>query len=197
MKDKTYSLPLLPLSMAALTVDGANAIEENLRYLISLFSLFDAQIKAGAIGTLGYLELNETGTAGDGFLVENAVQIDMLTIFVDGRDLSNLVCTGADWVIESRTASSIRLSCEADEYWDADGVQQALSALQFSATAELDATITLVASCKTVMAFDALGPVDLRFRAGATWALIEDQAWTWEGIEAAELNWEGLQSLHK
>ena len=60
MKDKTYSLPLLPISMAALTVEGANAIEENLRYLISLFSLFDAQIKTDAIGTLGYLELSES-----------------------------------------------------------------------------------------------------------------------------------------
>lgn len=197
MKDKTYSLPLLPLSMAALTVDGANAIEENLRYLISLFSLFDAQIKAEAIGSLGYLELSETGSAGDGFLVETAVQIDMLTIIVEGPTLAALSWTGEGWSAAATSLTRLQLVYESAEYMDAAGVQAALAALQFNATTDLDATLTLVASCKTVMSFDALGPVDLRFRSSATWALIEDQEWTWEGIETAELDWTGLQALHK
>ncbi len=197
MKDDTYALPLLPISMAALTIEGANAIEKNLRHLISLFSLFDARVQTEAIGSLGYLELSETGVAGDGFFIENAVQIDMLTVLVEGRDLSSLAWSGADWAAVSRTKTRIQLVCETAEYWDTAGIQTALAALLFNSTAGLDATLTLIASCKSAVTFDALGPVALRFRDGATWALIEDQGWTWDGIETAELNWAGMEALRK
>lgn len=197
MKDKTYSLPLLPISMAALTVEGANAIEENLRYLISLFSLFDAQIKTDAIGTLGYLELSESGIAGDGFLIENAVQIDAIAILVEGADLASLSWSGSGWSAEMASKSEIRLIYESTEYLDASSIQEALNALLFNSTADLDATLTLIASCKTVMSFDTLGPVLLRFRSGATWALIENKELTWSSIETDEMDWTGLQNLHK
>lgn len=197
MKDNSYALPLLPISMAALTVDGANAIEENLKYLLSLFSLFDAQIQSETIGSLGYLELTETGNAGEGFFIENAVQIDVLTVVVAGEDLSALSWAGEGWAAETSSATEIRLVFESPEYLDAAGAQQALASLLFSATAGLDATLTLIASCKTEMTFDALGPVILRFREGATWALIESQGWTWDGFETAGMTWTDVQNLRK
>lgn len=197
MKDETYALPLLPISMSALTIEGANAIEKNLWYLISLFSLFDARIQTSALGSLGYLELGETGIAGDGFFIENAVQIDTLTVLVEGQDLSALAWSGAGWEAVSRTKTRIQLVCKTAEYWGTAGIQTALAALRFNATAGLDATLTLIASCELAVTFDALGPVALRFRDGATWALIEAQGWTWEGIETAGLGWAGVEALRK
>lgn len=197
MKDNSYDLPLLPISMAALTVEGANAIEENLRYLISLFPQFTGQIQSKAIGSLGYLQLNESGTPEEGFFIENAVWINLLTIIVAGEDLSALSWAGDGWAVESSSATELRLSFEASEYLDATSTQAALASLLFTATAGLDATLALIASCKSVMTFDALGPVDLRFRDGATWALIESQGWTWNGFENAGMTWEDVQNLRK
>ena len=197
MKDNSYALPLLPISMAALTIDGANAIEKNLHYLISLFPQFTGQIQSEAIGSLGYLQLNEAGTPEEGFFIENAVRINLLTIVVAGEDLSALSWSGDGWAVESFSATELRLSFEASEYLDATSVQAALASLLFTAAAGLDATLTLIASCKTVMTFDALGPVILRFREGATWALIESQGWTWDGFETAGMTWADVQNLRK
>lgn len=61
MKDDAYSLELLPATLKRLTFTAANAIEENLQYLILLFPYFSGKIRASPIGSYGYLELTETG----------------------------------------------------------------------------------------------------------------------------------------
>lgn len=66
MKDDAYSLELLPATLKRLTFTAANAIEENLQYLILLFPYFSGKIRASPIGSYGYLELTETGCAGTG-----------------------------------------------------------------------------------------------------------------------------------
>ena len=76
MKDDAYSLELLPATLKRLTFTAANAIEENLQYLILLFPYFSGKIRASPIGSYGYLELTETGCAGDGFDIESAIRIN-------------------------------------------------------------------------------------------------------------------------
>ena len=55
MKDDAYSLELLPATLKRLTFTAANAIEENLQYLILLFPYFSGKIRASPIGSYGYL----------------------------------------------------------------------------------------------------------------------------------------------
>ena len=88
MKDDAYSLELLPVTLKRLTFTAANAIEENLQYLILLFPYFSGKIRASPIGSYGYLELTETGCAGDGFDIESAIRINKIKITVSGADLS-------------------------------------------------------------------------------------------------------------
>ena len=57
MKDDAYSLELLPATLKRLTFTAANAIEENLQYLILLFPYFSGKIRASPIGSYGDLEL--------------------------------------------------------------------------------------------------------------------------------------------
>lgn len=196
MEDKAYSLPLLPISMAALTVDDANSIEKNLRYLLCLLPMFDAAVSLESIGSLGYLQLDEIGNAGDGFDIDTAVGINRITIFVEGKDLSALSWSGEGWKTERESATEILVVCTTDGFWDAAEIQQALSSLCFTATDSMDVTITLIAECEGVMAFTALGPVMLRFRSGATWALLETLG-TWSDLESTAATWAEIESLQK
>lgn len=196
MVDNARAIPLLPETMTALTLNGANAIEKNLEFLILLFTAFDADTY-DAIGTLGYLEIDETGTAGGGFLVQNARGIDCLNIIIEGKNLSALQLSGAGWEIERKNNTYISALKTTEDAMDTGGAQTALDTLTFNATAELDATVTLVASYGSKMIFNPLGPVHLRFRDGSTWALIEYKNMTWDMIEGQELTWDELEALRK
>lgn len=197
MTDKAYKVALYPTSMSLLNVDGANAIEANLQYLLSLFAMFDGEVTSEALGSLGYLELTETGSVGDGFAVVTAVCINHLTIDVSGENLSTLSWAGAGWEEESRSRTSLRLVRDFGGFASAYSLQEALASLTFTSTADLDAQLWLTAACVPEVTFDTLGPVLMVFRGGATWALIEDKALTWETVEAAELDWSGLESMTK
>lgn len=60
MKDDAYSLELLPATLKRLTFTAANAIEENLQYLILLFPYFSGKIRAES-----YRQLRVSGVDGD------------------------------------------------------------------------------------------------------------------------------------
>jgi hypothetical protein len=183
--------------MTRLNLDAANAIEENLRYLIGLFSLFDASLRASAIGSLGYLELTESGNAGEGFLIETVSQINRLEVTVTGEDLSKLLWSGTAWQLISTSKTKLILACSTDDFWEEADISALLTSLVFSATEELDAQIILTASSAPEVTFDSLGPVDLKFRDGATWALLESMGLTWNSVEEQDMIWDDLEHLHK
>ena len=197
MTDKAYRVALPPTGMSLLNVDGANAIEANLQYLLSLFATFDGEVTSEALGSLGYLELTETGSVGDGFAVVTAVCINHLTIDVSGENLSTLSWAGAGWEEKSRSRTSLRLVRDFGVFASADSLQEALASVTFASPTDLDAQLRLTAASVPDVVFDTLGPVEMVFRGGATWALIEDKALTWEVVETTELTWEGLESLTK
>lgn len=197
MTDKAYKVALYPTSMSLLNVDGANAIEANLQYLLSLFAMFDGEVSSAALGSLGYLELTETGTVGDGFAVITAVCINHLTLCVTGENLTALSWAGTGWEEASRSRTELQLVRDFGGFASADSLQAALAALTFTSTADLDAQLTLTAASLPEVIFDTLGPVALIFRGGATWALIEDKALTWEVVETAEMDWTDLESMTK
>lgn len=197
MIDEAYSLDLLPSSLKNLTFSGANSIEANLRYLILQFPYFSASIRNAALGSYGYLELTEAACAGDGFDIESAIRIDKITITVSGLDLSSLDFQGAGWLTEEEGQSSLVVVYLADSYMDTFGIQFALDQLFFTSSTDLDASITLQVSNTSEGAFMPLGPVIMRFRSGATWALIEGKKLTWNDIEEADMTWDDLESLKK
>lgn len=80
---------------------------------------------------------------------------------------------------------------------DTFGIQSALDQLFFTSSTDLDASITLQVSNTSEGAFMPLGPVIMRFRSGATWALIEGKKLTWNDIEEADMTWDDLESLKK
>ena len=197
MIDEAYSLDLLPGSLKNLSFSGANSIESNLRYLILQFPYFSASIRNAALGSYGYLELTEAACAGDGFDIKSAIRIDKITITVSGVDLSALDFQGAGWLAEEEGQSSLVVVYLADSYMDTSGIQSALDQLFFTSSTDLDASITVQVSNTSEGAFMPLGPVTMRFRSGATWALIEGKNLTWGDIEEDEMTWDDLESLKK
>ena len=197
MKDEAYSLELLPGSLKQLTFTAANAIEANLRYLILLFPYFSASIRADAIGSYGYLELTETGCAGDGFNVTSAIRIDKLKITVAGADLSALSFQGAGWTSESSADGTLAAVYTSDAFMAPAEIQSVLNALHFTASAELDSTVTLTAGNTAEGDLSPVGPVKMIFRGGATWALVESKELTWNTVEDAEMTWNDLENMKK
>ena len=146
MKDDAYSLELLPATLKRLTFTAANAIEENLQYLILLFPYFSGKIRASPIGSYGYLELTETGCAGDGFDIESAIRINKIKITVSGADLSALTFQGAGWSTESSAPGSLALAYTSNEFMPPAKIQEILNGLRFAASADLDSEIVLQVS---------------------------------------------------
>lgn len=197
MKDDAYSLKLLPATLKRLTFTAANAIEANLQYLILLFPYFSGKVCVDAIGSCGYLELTETGCAGDGFDIESAIRINKIKITVSGVDLSGLSFQGAGWVSESSAAGSLVVAYTSNEFMTPTRIQGALNSLHFTASADMDFTLTLQVSNTTEGECAPVGPVKMLFRGGATWALVEGKALTWGGVEAAAMDWDSLENMKK
>lgn len=198
MTDDTYSLALLPTSLKELTVDGANAIEANLQYLIlKLFPYFNGSVKTESIGSYGFLELTETAAAGDAFLAIQALRIDKIKVIVTGTDLSPLAWVGTGWAAESSTDTSLLLTYTATAYLTAQQIQTALDGLRFTASADLDATLTLQVSNTVAGDYMPIGPVNLFFRGGTTWLLVEGKALTWNDVESASMTWNDFENLKK
>lgn len=197
MRDDTYSLALLPSSMRSMSITEANAIEANLRYLISLFPYFSGVIKTQSIGSYGFLELAEVGTAGDAFSINQAIRIDRLKVAVSGTDLSALAYQGAGWSVESRTKSELLLTYDSDAFLTAAQIQATLYALQFTAFSDLDSSITLTAGNTTEGDFMPLGPVSMLFRNGTTWLLVKGKELTWDAVETANMAWNDFENLKK
>lgn len=197
MKDDAYSLELLPSSLRKPTFAGLNAIEANLQYLILLFPYFSGTVKTDAIGSYGFLELTEAGKAGDGFSVESAIRINKIKVTVAGADLSALSFQGAGWLSESSTESTLVLAYSFDGFMTPAQIQEVLDDLSFTSTADLDSTITLQVSNTTEGDFAPVGPVNMIFRGGATWALVEGKELTWEDVDTANMMWEDFENMKK
>lgn len=197
MRDEAYALDLLPGSLKNLSFTSANDIETNLQYLILLFPYFSGSIKSEALGSYGYLELTESGCAGDGFSIESAIRIDKIKITVAGADLSSLTFQGAGWVSESSNKTSLAVAYTSEEFMAPERIREVLDGLRFTSSADLDSTITLQVSNTTEGDFAPVGPVEMVFRGGATWALVEGKSLTWNGVEDAALTWNDLENMKK
>lgn len=198
MIDEAYSLALLPASLRLMGIEGANAIEANLQYLIlQLFPYFNGAVKTEAVGSYGFLELTETGTAGDAFLAIQALRIDRIKVMVDGADLSALTWQGAGWVAESSTETALLLTYTSSELLTAEQIQAALDDLRFTASADTDAELTLQVSNTVAGDYMPLGPVSMFFRDGTTWLLVEGKALTWNDVENAGMTWSDFENLKK
>lgn len=196
MIDNAYALPPYPEDLVRLDYLGANAIEENLRYLILLFSRFDTEVVCEALGSLGYLELTETGLPAEGLKVTHGAVITRLIITVTGPDLTPLAWSGDGWELVSTNKTALHLKYDFAEIAETDDLNAALALLQFTATDDIDAVVTMAAESPDTH-LDSEHSVIMLFRGGATWALLEDKTLTWETVEADELTWTGLEGLRK
>lgn len=197
MIDDTYSLALPPSSMRFMGVEGANAIEANLQYLILLFPYFRAALKTDAIGTYGFLELTEVGRAGDGFSIEAAVRINKIIITVSGTDLVALTWHGAGWEEERNAEDALILAYTSETFLTVEQIQAALDGLSFAASEDLDASLTLQVSNTAEGDFIPVGPVAMLFRGGTTWLLVEGKDLAWEDVESAEMTWDDFETMKK
>lgn len=197
MIDQAYSLAVLPDSFCGLTFVGANTIEENLRYLILLYYLFDAEPTVESLGSLGYLELTETGLPSEGFYIEMASAMDRLLVMVTGGGLERLSWRGTGWQARSLEARTLLLAYEFSEPVGTEGLRAALAELSLTATGDVTAVLTLSAESDPVTHLDAGGTVQMLFRSGATWGLVEDKELTWKKAEGAALDWNGMEALRK
>lgn len=197
MIDDAYSLAVLPTSLRKMTINKANAIEANLRYLIlELFPYFNGEIKTVSIGSYGFLELTETATVGDAIQTVQASHIDKIKITISGSNLNALTYAGAGWAEESRADTEILLSYTSAESMTVDQIQAALNELEFSASDDLDAEIVMQPSNTVATDYMSIGPVYMFFRSGTTWLLVEGKHMTWNTINNI-MTWDDFENLKK
>lgn len=197
MIDKAYGVSLLPESFRNLSFSAANDIESNLYYLMLIFPYFSGSIRSESIGSYGYLELTEYGSAGDGFDVESAIRIDKIRVTVSGEDLSPLSFRGSGWIPDIISKTSLVISYVSDAFMGPEMIQEVLNDLQFASSTAMDATITMQVCNTEEGDFSPLGPVSMLFRDGATWSLIEGFGMTWGDIESNAMDWNSLENMKK
>lgn len=196
MTDAAHSVALLPDTLDRLTFSAANAIEANLLSLMLHFPVFESEATADALGTLGYLELSETGCPAGAFRIDRVNLLDRLIVTVEGDGAANLSWHGSGW---TGTLSGDVLTLTRDFPAPASlaDFRAALESLSLTATGNVTATVRLAGEQRSYSHVDGSGSVALRFRSGATWALLESMHLTWDDIETQNMSWTGLEGLRK
>ena len=194
MIDKAYSVYLLPTDFEKMTYEDANAIEDNLLFLVQLLPYFVGVAKDG-IGSYGYLQLTETGTAGEAFSVQESGWIDNLTITIQGEGLPSLTVQGAGWVEKSRATDKVIMYYVSPSYMNPSEILSSLSQLQFHSTDDVTAHVTLQAGNTIRGPCAPTGPAPLIFRDAAPWMLLEGLALTWGAL--AGYTWNEVGNMRK
>lgn len=194
MIDVSYNIPRLPDPDAPLDYEGANAIEWNLYALIRAWPVFESAQVLPAIGSYGFLQLDETANPVEGVAVTFLQYLPRLLLFLEGEGLDNVAWHGEGWAEEAPGVLVYTMTS-----FTADNANAALRQLWFSASGDTEITITLAGEkldwTPDGLRLMGLGRTVLRFRSRATWDLAKALRKTWDG--AKPLTWDQAAVLRK
>lgn len=194
MIDVSYNIPPLPEPDEPLDYTGANAIEWNLYALIRAWPVFESDQVLPAIGSYGFLQLDETASPVEGVAVTFLQYLPRLLVLLTGDGLENVTWRGEGWKEEIPGVLVYTMTS-----FTADNANAALRQLWFSAEGDADVTVTLAGENlgwePDGLRLVGLGWTVLRFRSRATWDLAKALKKTWDG--AKPLTWDEAATLRK
>lgn len=182
MVDGSYSIPMLPGQTDLLNFERANAIEENLHYLIRQWPAFEVETTAETIGEHGYLPISQAASPADGAEVTLLQHLPKLLVILSGTGLGYLVWSGAGWESYSAGSSQIVLAYTLESPSEA-AAMSALKSLIIGSSSHADIDISLAAE-----RLDG----SLRIRRGNVTRILFRAVATWYSLGAAVDNWGAL-----
>lgn len=192
--DASYYVPLVPDASDILDVYRANAIEENLRYLIRQWPAFEAETIRDLIGAYGTIFVPETASSADGAEVTLLQHLPRFQVVVEG-DTEYMTWAGEGWMAVSEAACRIVLARVPDTA-DEDAANDALRGLILGATWTADLTISLAAEQEDgTLRILRPNMTRMLFRAEMTWGRLnrEHKAWA----ELTGETWAQVRELRK
>ena len=194
MIDVSYNIPRLPGPDEPLDYERANAIEWNLYALIRAWPVFESAQILPAIGSYGFLQLDETASPVEGVETTFIQYLPRLLVFLAGDGLEHVSWRGEGWKEETPGVLVYGLTEVS-----APNANAALRQLWLSADGDADVTVTLagenLAWKPDGLRLVGLGWTLLRFRSRATWDLAKALKKTWDG--ARPLTWDEAAALRK
>lgn len=194
MIDRSYSVPLLPDASALLDVYRANAIEENLRYLIRQWPAFEVETIRELIGDYGTIFAPDTASPAQGAEVTLLQHLPRFFVIVDG-DVAYMTWAGEDWAAEDGAGDRVVLHRVPDTA-DEAGANGALRGLTIGAVWNADLTISLGARrADGALEIVRPGVTKLLFRAEMTWGRLGREHKNWAQLEPE--TWAEARKLNK
>lgn len=194
MIDVSYNIPRLPGPDDPLDYGVANAIEYNLYALIRAWPVFESAQVLPAVGSYGFLQLDETASPLEGVEVTFLQYLPRLLVLLEGDGLEHVTWQGDRWAEESPGVLVYAMTS-----FSAANANAALRQLWIGASGDADITVTLAGENlgwePDGLRLVGLGWTVLRFRRGATWGLAKALRHTWDG--AKPLSWDQAAALRK
>ena len=194
MVDQSYFVPLLPDASDLLDVYKANAIEQNLRYLIQQWPAFEVETILELIGDYGTVFVPGTASPAQGAEVTLLQHLPRFFVIVEG-DTGYMTWAGDGWAAENGAETGILLFRMPDTASE-DGANEALRSLVLGATWNADLTISLGAR-RADGSLEIIRPsvTKILFRAEMTWGRLGRERKNWAKLKAE--TWEGARKLNK
>lgn len=193
MVDQSYYIPLLPDAADLLDVYRANAIEENLRFLIRQWPAFEAETISRLIGRDGILTIHETASPAQGAEVTLLQHFPRFLVLADGDGLEHISWAGDGWTAQD--GDGLVLACLLDDPSEQEA-NAALGRLSFGSTWNADLTISLAAELEDgSLRFVRRGLTHMLFRAEMTWGRLGREHDSW--AELASETWAQARQLDK
>lgn len=194
MIDQSYYVALLPDAGEPLNVYRANAIEENLRYLIRQWPAFEAEARRALVGEHGTIFVPGTASPAEGAEVTLLQHLPRFSVVVDG-DVEHMAWAGEGWELTSRAGSRAVLARVPDTA-DRDGANGALRGLTLWADWNADLTISLAAEREDgTLRVVRRALTRMLFRAEMTWGRLGRERKAWAALTGE--TWAQTRELEK
>lgn len=182
MVDGSYSIPMLPGKTDPLNFERANAIEENLHYLIRQWPAFEVETTAEAIGEHGYLPISRTASPAEGAEVTLLQHLPRLLVILSGTGLGYLAWSGTGWERMSGGTSQMILACTLEAPSE-EAAMAALNRLSIGSSGHADIDISLAAErLDGSLRITRENVTRILFRAVATWYSLGAAVDSWDAL---------------
>jgi len=194
MIDPSYGVRRLPGPEDPLTFGNANCVEENLRALILAWPAFETETVRAALGSWGYLQLDESAAPSGGVRVAVDQHLPRILVLLEGEGLEHVHFSGFGW---EGLSPGVLVYTVSEPY--ARNANAALATLIFHADGDADLTVTVAAENTAWepdgLRLTGLGRTRMLFTSRCTWGYARAKKLTWGG--AKPLTWGQAAALRK
>lgn len=193
LADTSYYVPLMPDAREQLNVYKANAIEENLHYLIRQWPAFEVETVRALIGDYGTVFVPEPASPAQGVEVTLLQHLPRLLVLVEGEGLEHISWAGEGWTAQDGDGLALAYMLDGPSEQAANA---ALVGLAFTADWNADVTISLAAEREDgTLRIIRRGLTQMLFRAEMTWGRLGRERGAWAELDGE--TWAQARSLKK